>query len=191
MTANTDNRSTTLLNSILAALLCALPLAAAAQDEPETGPATIEEVLVTAERREALLQETAISISAFSSDAIARNGIETSEQLTWFTPGLNIQRDVIGKVVIRGIGTENFTVAGDPGVAISIDGAYLSRSNVSIFDLFDLERIEVLRGPQGTLYGRNATGGAINFISNKPTEDTEAFLHIDAGDYSKLRVEGA
>jgi iron complex outermembrane receptor protein len=151
----------------------------------------LEEIIVTAERREASLQETAISISAFTSEDLVRNGIETSEQLTGFTPGLQIQRDVIGKVVIRGIGTENFTIAGDPGVAIFSDGAYLARSSVAIFDMYDLERVEVLRGPQGTLYGRNATGGAINFISKKPTEDFEATVSADVGDYSKVRLEGA
>ena len=144
-------------------VLATLPLATSAQ--------VIEEIVVTAERREASLQETSISITAFTGEDLVRKGIQTSEQLSGFTPGLQIQRDVIGKVVIRGIGTENFTIAGDPGVAISQDGAYLARSSVAIFDMFDLERVEVLRGPQGTLYGRNATGGAIKCISKKPTED--------------------
>jgi iron complex outermembrane receptor protein len=153
--------------------------------------AQLEEIVVTAERREASLQDTAISISAFTSAELQRAGIQTTEQLTGFTPGLNIQRDVIGKVVIRGIGTENFTVAGDPGVAIMLDDAYLARSSVSIFDLFDLERVEVLRGPQGTLYGRNATGGAMNFISRKPTESLEGYINADFGEYDKQRLEGA
>lgn len=153
--------------------------------------AQLEEVVVTAERREASLQGTAISISAFTSAELQQAGIQTTEQLTGFTPGLNIQRDVIGKVVIRGIGTENFTVAGDPGVAIMLDDVYLARSSVSIFDLFDLERVEVLRGPQGTLYGRNATGGAMNFISSKPTDSLEGYVNADLGEYSKERFEGA
>ncbi|MYH69545.1 MAG: TonB-dependent receptor plug domain-containing protein, partial [Gammaproteobacteria bacterium] len=151
----------------------------------------LEEILVTAERREVSLQDTAISITAFTGEQLAQAGVETSEQLTGFTPGLNIQRDVIGKVVMRGIGTENFTVAGDPGVAVSIDGAYLSRSNVAIFDLYDLDRVEILRGPQGTLYGRNATGGAINFITGKPTEEFDGYISADYGNYDKIRVEGA
>ena len=151
----------------------------------------LEEILVTAERREVSLQDTAISITAFTGIQLAQAGVETSEQLTGFTPGLNIQRDVIGKVIMRGIGTENFTVAGDPGVALSIDGAYLSRSSVAIFDLYDLDRVEVLRGPQGTLYGRNATGGAINFITRKPTEEFDGYLSADYGNYEKIRVEGA
>jgi iron complex outermembrane receptor protein len=151
----------------------------------------IDEIFVTAERREASLQETPISITAFSDKLLEELGIEDSEQLAALTPGLVIQRDVIGKVVIRGIGAENFTVAGDPGVAINYDGAYISRSSVAIFDMFDLERVEVLRGPQGTLYGRNATGGAINFISRKPTEALDGFATMEMGDYDKFRVEGA
>lgn len=153
--------------------------------------AAVDEIIVTAERRAASLQKTPISITAFSAESLAESGIEDSEQLSGLTPGLVIQRDVIGKVVIRGIGAENFTVAGDPGVAINFDGAYISRSSVSIFDMFDLERVEVLRGPQGTLYGRNATGGAINLISRKPTEEIEGYAALDVGDYSKVRVEGA
>ena len=151
----------------------------------------LEEIVVTAERRAVSLQDTAISITAFTGEQLARAGVETSEQLTGFTPGLTIQRDVIGKVVMRGIGAENFTVAGDPGVAISIDGAYLSRSSVSIFDLYDLDRVEILRGPQGTLYGRNATGGAINFITAKPTDEFDGYLSAEYGNYDKIRVEGA
>ncbi len=151
----------------------------------------VDEIIVTAERREESLQTTPISIAAFSADSLAELGIEDSEQLSGLTPGLVIQRDVIGKVVIRGIGAENFTIGGDPGVAINFDGAYISRSSVSIFDMFDLERVEVLRGPQGTLYGRNATGGAINFISKKPTEELEGTAALDVGDYNKVRVEGA
>lgn len=161
-----------------------------AQAHAQGGDA-LEEILVTAERREVSLQDTAISITAFTGEQLAQAGVETSEQLTGFTPGLNIQRDVIGKVVMRGIGTENFTVAGDPGVAVSIDGAYLSRSSIAIFDLYDLDRVEILRGPQGTLYGRNATGGAINFITGKPTEEFDGYISADYGNYDKIRVEGA
>lgn len=168
---------------ILPALLCTG--VALAQDN------VLEEIIVTAEKREAALQEVAISITAFQGEELRNAGIVTSEQLTGFTPGLNIQRDVIGKVVIRGVGTENFTIAGDPGVAINFDGAYVARSSVSIFDMFDLERVEVLRGPQGTLYGRNATGGAINFISRKPTEEFEFDVLADVGDYGKQRLEAA
>ena len=167
--------------------LAGAQLAAAA----EGGMAVLEEVTVTAEKRETTIQDTPISITAFSGQELAMAGIDGTNALANFTPGLTIQKEVIGKVVIRGVGTENYTVGSDPGVAIHQDGVYLARSSVAIFDFFDLNRVEVLRGPQGTLYGRNATGGVINIISNEPTETFEGYARLDAGNYSKLRFEGA
>jgi iron complex outermembrane receptor protein len=153
--------------------------------------AAVQEIIITAQKREESLEKTPISVAAFSAEDLAQRGLLDSERLSSFTPNLAIQRDVIGKVVIRGVGAENFTIAGDPGVAINFDGAYISRSSVAIFDLFDVERVEVLRGPQGTLYGRNATGGVINFISRKPTTEFTAEASADAGNYSKARFEAA
>ncbi len=151
----------------------------------------LEEVVVTAEKRASTVQDTPISITAFSGDALADAGITSTDALANYTPGLTIQKEVIGKVVIRGIGTENYTVGSDPGVAIHKDGVYLARSSVSIFDFYDVSRIEVLRGPQGTLYGRNAIGGVINIVSNEPTEEFDAYARLDVGNYSKRRIEAA
>jgi iron complex outermembrane receptor protein len=162
----------------------------AAQDTPEDSGA-LEEVVITAEKREGTVQDTPISIAAFSGDELAQSGIVSTEALTTVAPGLNVQREVIGKVVIRGIGTENFSVGSDPGVAIHQDGVYLARSSTSVFEFFDTSRVEVLRGPQGTLYGRNATGGVLNIISNKPTSELEGYAKLDLGNYAKRRVEGA
>jgi iron complex outermembrane receptor protein len=159
----------------------------------DTGHATgaLEEIIVTAEKREGTVQDTPISITAFSGQDLAQAGLTSTDALAAYTPGLTIQKEVIGKVVIRGIGTENYTVGSDPGVAIHTDGVYLARSSVSIFDFFDTNRIEVLRGPQGTLYGRNATGGVINILSNEPTSEFGGYATLDVGNYSKVRVEGA
>jgi iron complex outermembrane recepter protein len=175
-------------SSVIAARRLMMPVALLAGLIPGLSYA-VDEIIVTAQKREESLQDTPISISAFSAESLDKLGIEDSEQLAALTPGLVIQRDVIAKVVIRGIGAENFTVAGDPGVAINVDGTYVSRSSVAIFDLFDVERVEVLRGPQGTLYGRNATGGAINIISRKPTETFTGYGAADVGAYAKFRVE--
>jgi len=157
----------------------------------ENNAQQIEEIVVTAEKRVASLQETPISITVFSGDELSDAGITNSEQLSYFTPGLVIQRQVIGKVTMRGVGNENLTIGGDPSVALHLDGTYVARSSVANFDFFDIERVEVLRGPQGTLYGRNATGGAINVISKKPTEDNEGYLNLTVGDYSHTRLETA
>lgn len=172
--------------SLTAALMAsaAIPQVAVAQ----TG---LDSIVVTAERRESTLQDTPIAISAQTGEQLRDSAIFDTEAIAASIPGLVVQRDVVGKVVIRGIGTENFTVGGDPGVAIYTDGSYNARSNAAIFDFFDIERVEVLRGPQGTLYGRNAVGGVINLISNAPAEEFEANLNFTYGNFEALRVEGA
>jgi iron complex outermembrane recepter protein len=177
-----------LLLAGLVTLVASPPLLA--QDTPEESGG-LQEVVITAEKREGTVQDTPISIAAFSGDDLASGGVVSTEQLTAVTPGLVVQREVIGKVVIRGIGTENFTVGSDPGVAIHQDGVYLARSSTSVFEFFDTQRIEVLRGPQGTLYGRNATGGVLNIISNKPDDEFGGYAKLDIGNYSKRRLEGA
>ncbi len=151
----------------------------------------LDEITVTAERREGTLQDTPISISAVTGDTLERSSIYDTEALSYSVPGLNVQRDVVGKAVIRGVGTENFTVGGDPGVAVYNDGAYMARTSTAIFDFFDIDRIEVLRGPQGTLYGRNAVGGVINVLSNAPTEEFEVRGNFTYGNYDAIRAEGA
>ena len=191
------NRFTTRLPTRLALLLAAagVPSIAAAQeagappsDDEDYG---IDVIIVTAERRADTLQEVPLSISAVTGEDLARSSVFDTEALASTVPGLVIQRDVVGKAVIRGIGTENFTVGGDPGVATYVDGAYIARSSTGIFDFFDVERVEVLRGPQGTLYGRNATGGVINVISRAPSETFEARGAFTYGNYDAMRAEAA
>jgi iron complex outermembrane receptor protein len=180
-----DQRKTSrLVAAAVAAIAVAAPLSAAEND-------VLEEVVVTAEKRSSTVQDTPISIAAFSGDELEAAGISSTDALSNLTPGLVVQKEVIGKVVIRGVGTENFSVGSDPGVAIHQDGVYLARSSVAVFDFFDTERVEVLRGPQGTLYGRNATGGVVNIISRKPENEFGGYAKLDLGDYSKVRVEGA
>jgi iron complex outermembrane receptor protein len=186
------NRAHQAIAGLLAAT--AMPAAALAQDAQPRGPDEgygVEQIIVTAERRSDTIQDTPLSISAVTGDDLVRSSIFDTEALAATIPGLVIQRDVVGKVVIRGIGTENFTVGGDPGVAIYVDGAYIARSSAGIFDFFDVERVEVLRGPQGTLYGRNATGGVINVISRAPSEDFETRGTLTYGNYNTIRAEAA
>lgn len=171
----------------VAPLALSAAFAAHAQEEPRK----LEEIVVTAERRESTLQDTPMSVSAVTGDYLQQASVYDTEALSYAVPGLVIQRDVVGRAVIRGIGTENFTVGGDPGVAIYNDGAYMARSSTAIFDFFDVDRVEVLRGPQGTLYGRNAIGGVINVISNSPSDRFEAEANMGYGDYDQMRVDGA
>ena len=186
--------------SFLFAALVASPLAAqqapAPVDPPAAAPAEpIEQITITAERRESTVQDTAVSISAFDEDAMKRQGISGAADLHLHVPGFFYTEgggnSPITQIAIRGVGNENVTDGGDPGVAYHFDGVYLSRPTAAAAQLFDAERIEVLRGPQGTLYGRNATGGSINVVSKKPTEEWDAVADFGYGNYSQLRARVA
>jgi iron complex outermembrane receptor protein len=163
---------------------------ALAQSASSTADEDGGEILVTADRRAASIQDVPISITALSGDTLQAAGIRGTEQLSDLTPGLLVQRSVVGKISIRGVGNENYTISGDPGVAVHTDGVYVARAAAGLFDLYDVDRVEVLRGPQGTLYGRNATGGVINVIPNAPTEELGARVAAEYGNYDMFRVEG-
>ncbi len=150
----------------------------------------VEEILVTAQKRSENMQRTSISMKAFTSDHLRSSVIEDVYDIGLYTPGVIVNKEIVGKVYIRGIGTENLTIGGDPGVAVHVDGAYVARTSAANFDLFDVERVEVLRGPQGTLYGRNATGGSINIISNAPSEEFYARVEAQFGNYNRRRFVG-
>ena len=155
----------------------------------------IEEIIVTAERRESTLQETPIAITAFDAEAMELRGISGVSELHLHVPNFFYTEggggSPITQIAIRGVGNENVTAGGDPGVAYHLDGAYLGRPATAAVDFFDVERVEVLRGPQGTLYGRNATGGSINVITRKPTDEFEALFDAGYGNYDWYRIRGA
>ena len=118
--------------------------------------------------------------------------MQTVEGLAGFVPSVTIsQHTGVAQVTIRGIGT-NSTVAGaDPSSTIHLDGVYLARPAMVFMDFLNVERVEVLRGPQGTLYGRNSVGGTINIVTRQPTNTLETSVRLTAGNYDKLRAEGA
>jgi iron complex outermembrane recepter protein len=163
---------------------------ALAQTADGAEEAATTEIIVTAQRREETLRDVPISITALSGETLAEAGIQDTERLATLTPGLLVQRSVVGKISIRGVGNENYTISGDPGVAVHSDGIYVARAAAGLFDLYDVSRVEVLRGPQGTLYGRNATGGVINVIPNAPDDDFAARIAAEYGNYDAFRVEG-
>ncbi len=152
----------------------------------------IEEIIVTAEKREAGVQDTPLAISTFSGEQLAELGIDDAGDLQYYVPGLTFGKTVTrtSQVTLRGIGAENINPGGDPGVAVHLDGAYQQSTAFIGQDFFDVERIEVLRGPQGTLYGRNATGGSINIITRRPTDQFEALLRVGLGNYDQRKVQG-
>lgn len=182
------------LKALKAALLgtVVVPTLALAQPAPQQAQqGVLEEIVVTAEKREQSLQDVSASITALSGDTLRDAGIENTQELVNLTPGVVIQRSIIGKIHIRGIGNENYTIGGDPSTAVHSDGVYVARASAGLFDLFDINRVEVLRGPQGTLYGRNATAGVINVIPNYPTEEAGGYIKAEYGNFDKVRVEGA
>lgn len=148
----------------------------------------LEEIIITAERREASLQETPISIAAFSPADLERSNIQSSYDLQLHTPGLVMSSGLAqGQMFIRGIGSANLGIGADPSSSIHVDGVYRPRASAALTEFYDVERIEVLKGPQGTLYGRNTTGGTINIISKKPTDDLEGHADAMYGSHEKFR----
>ena len=153
--------------------------------------AEIEEIVVTATKRTQSLQDLAGSISALDDAQIKLRGVANTEDLIAYVPGANFTKGAGNTFVsIRGVGVSLGQGFADPSVATHIDGVFLARTNMGSLQMIDLERAEVLRGPQGTLYGRNATGGVINFISKKPTEEFEGSFSVGAGSWDKVTADG-
>ena len=152
----------------------------------------IEEITVTARKREENLQRTPISVTAFGSDDLRNMTATRIDDVSRMVPNLNIEQGSTSssnsRVFIRGIGQWDAQITLDHGVATYIDGLYLPRVQGNILNLVDIERIEVLRGPQGTLYGRNTIGGAINIISSKPSGEWGAKASVKVGNFSLLET---
>lgn len=160
-----------------------------------------EKILVTARRREEDLQETPISIAVYPSEALEDRSMRDLSDLSDFTPNMDFTNMSIqggsssdAIVYIRGIGQISTALFSDPGVGLYVDGVYLARAQGAVLDLLDLERAEILRGPQGTLFGKNTIGGAIHLITRKPDSTFDADLQLAAGSFdrvdAKLRVDG-
>jgi iron complex outermembrane receptor protein len=162
-----------------------------AEPAPAQTPGGLEEVTVTARRFAESLQETPVAVSAFSGDALEARAITNLEEIGRYVPNMQFFPNGIaggssGQPFIRGVGQFDFMITTDPGVAIYLDGVYLARSLGNLLDLVDVERIEVLRGPQGTLYGKNTIGGAINVVSRRPGNETELFGEVRVGDFDRI-----
>jgi iron complex outermembrane receptor protein len=153
----------------------------------------LEEVVVTAQRREESVQTVGIAISVLSGESLAEKAISYINDLQNAVPNLQVE-PAFGSVQpqfrIRGVGFIDYTSNNASPVGVSLDDVALALPIQTQGQLFDLERIEVLRGPQGTLYGRNTTGGEINFISNRPTADGHAGFTAEYGSHNELDGEG-
>jgi len=158
----------------------------------EADDIAIEEILVTAQKRSETLQEVPIAISVFSSDSIDQTGVQELRDLTEYIPNVTISQgsDFGAQINIRGVGTNSRNIGFDSRVGVYLDGVYLGQGPALNQDLVDLDQIEVLRGPQGTLFGKNTVAGAINMISTKPTQEFEGSVTANVFNYDGLELKG-
>jgi iron complex outermembrane receptor protein len=152
----------------------------------------LEEIVVTATKRVQSLQDVPIAVNAFNADTIEVAGINNAGDLAILTPALHINVNTnpfAARMIIRGVGTAQTDPALEPSVGLFIDGVYLGRTGLGMSDLTDIERIEVLQGPQGTLYGKNTNAGAISVITKKPNfEKSEGYVEASVGNYSMNKL---
>jgi iron complex outermembrane receptor protein len=176
------------------AFMLAAPAARAAT-ETASGATSVQELIVTAERRSENIQDVPISIQAFTAKEIEDLGIKSSIDIGAVTPNVDIATPAgPGNqpiITIRGIGLNDYDTNNAGPNGVYVDEVYLSSPASQTFQAFDLDRIEVLKGPQGTLYGRNTSGGAINFITAKPTDTFTARLHVEYSSFNTVNVEAA
>jgi len=180
------------MKSTVALSVRAVLLAAAAGLVPQALGAELEEIIVTAQKRDQSLQEVTAAVTALSSERLESAHVNSIEDLQLLVPSVYFGNDFnMAKLTIRGVGSNTSTTGSETGVALHVDGAVVSRAEAQLTSLFDLDRVEVLRGPQGSLYGRNAVGGSINLITAKPTEEFSGYGRLSYGDYDYINFEGA
>lgn len=175
------------------AIAAGLAQPALAQDASTAQEATsLEEIVVTAQRREQGLQEVPIAVTAFSAETLERTSATGLSDIAGKAPGVTLTQFNIGEpqIYIRGVGTTNDSAASDPSIGVSIDEVPIGRAGASSLAFLDLERVEILRGPQGTLYGRNASGGAINVYTKGPAFEQLTQLTARVGSFDEYGVEG-
>ena len=177
-------------HAIRLAVLSCLCGAASAQESRNV----LEEIVVTAQKREQSIQDVGISISALTGDQMRAFGFQGSIDLARMTPGVYLGGSIGGQTsifTIRGVTQNDFNDWVEAPVAVYIDDAYIAMAQGQSFSTFDIERVEVAKGPQGTLFGRNATGGLIHYITRKPTQEFDAYAELTAAEYGQFRVEAA
>lgn len=152
----------------------------------------LEEVIVTAQKREESLQKIPISMTAITGEVLRQDGVASLHDISNKVPNLIFSAFSVGQpeIAIRGIGTKEDGPAASDSTVVSVDDIYIAARTAQVFDIFDLERIEVLRGPQGTLYGKNSIGGSINFVTSRPTEKFRFRLRQTVGNYQRLDTGG-
>jgi iron complex outermembrane recepter protein len=196
--AKTWLKSSQLLGVSLAALsIPAAPAFAQADVEDAEVSSGVEEITVTARRREESLQDTPIAISAVTAAGLEARGIDNVTQIGDFTPNVKFNSSVpvsasnaTAAIFIRGIGQNDYQLSADPGVGLYLDGVYISRGVGNVLDVLNIQRIEVLRGPQGTLFGRNTIGGAVSVVTKKPGRELGGAVELTTGRFGRIQAKG-
>lgn len=189
MSVRTKKHSRHTLHLVAAAAAVTAMAPAFAQQGPSDN--SIQEITVTSQRRSTLASKTPVSLVAMGGDDLKAEGALDTRRLADLVPNVQIGNGALGAVEVsmRGIGSSNNTEVGDPAAGVSIDGIFLGRPQMAGAGLYDLERVEILRGPQGTLYGRNSTAGAINIITNKPRGVFEGAASVAVGNYNLRQAD--
>ena len=176
---------------LVAAVAVAIPLSFIAS---ELSAAVLEETVVTAQKREQSVQDVGIAVTAYTGDQLSQLGFTNAQQVTAMAPGVQTIQpngEANYSVAVRGVVANDFSTNVESPVALYIDEVYISQMSGAGFMLYDMERVEILRGPQGTLFGRNATGGLVHYITEKPTKELDGYILGSFGDYEQYGLEGA
>jgi iron complex outermembrane receptor protein len=175
------------------AALSGLVLCAGAAIAQQADTGVLEEITVTAQKRTENIQQVPIAISAFSAEALQQKGITNVSQLSDLSPNVSLDAgtpfsgsDTVLSAYIRGIGQDDFAFNLDPGVGVYVDGVYLARSVGANTTMLDVDRVEILKGPQGTLFGRNSIGGAISIVTRDPGNEFTAKGEVTGGTFHRM-----
>jgi len=188
-----------LLTVAIGALMAGSSAMAAAQSAATSAPAAEEQasggvadIIVTAEKRSSSLQRTPISVTAVSGEMLQQQQIRTLVDIQAIVPGVKIgENNGYAQITVRGVGISGFHPASDSAVAVNVNEVYISRPIAQLTSMFDVSSLEVLRGPQGTLYGRNATAGAVNVTTTRPTNEWSGYVRGSYGNFSAINLEAA
>jgi len=176
----------------------ALAVCTASAQETAHETAHLEEVVVTARRTAENLQTTPVAVTALSGEAMAARGVANLADVGNFAPNVDISSanntsgsNLNSQIYIRGVGQQDFLITVDPGVGLYVDGVYFARSTGSVLDLLDVERVEILRGPQGSLFGKNTLGGAVNVVSKPPADVMGGQVVATAGRFNRADIQAS
>lgn len=177
-------------------LALAAPVKSIAANTSSTG-LELEEIVITARKREENIQNTPVAVTAFTEESLAARSVDSVDQVAQYTPNLQFDGSAAlsggrfnATMFIRGVGQNDFATFSDAGVGLYVDGVYMGRTIGGIMDAVDMSRVEVLRGPQGTLFGRNTIGGAVNIVTQAPTSENSGKGELTYGEFNRTDMKG-